>query len=208
MNKNEKTDSHTIELSSIYFFEGVAPRVIALKDCNLPTKSPAPGVFSALYGYQSKQEGFMAAHMYADKNRLQFTVIDFLVKLDKKQNPRMMKPEDLAQHDFITFGRISRSMMDQLRTILKDRLEREGEAPGNAELSKPYLLISERAELITSVIDEPKWEHMKVIVYPAKLAISDKVLNVGTVPFRHWGAIQEATCRLNPNIRITLEPPG
>jgi hypothetical protein len=150
----------------------------------------------------------MAARAYADRERLQFTVIDFLVSLDHKQNPLMMKPEDLMQHDFISFQRLSRSMMDQLHGILKRRLEDERIEPSQAELSKPQLLIMQRPELITSVLEEAGWEHMKVFAYPAKLAISEKPLNVGTVPFRHWGAIQEATCRLNPNIRITLDPPA
>lgn len=150
----------------------------------------------------------MAARAYADRERLQFTVIDFVVSLDHKQNPLMMKPEDLTQHDFISFQRLSRSMMDQLQGILKKRLEEEGIEPNPAELAKPQLLIMQRPELITSVLDEAGWEQMKVIAYPAKLAISEKPLNVGTVPFRHWGAIQEATCRLNPNIRITLDPPA
>lgn len=149
----------------------------------------------------------MAARAYADKHHLQFTVIDLLVKLDQRQNPLMMKPEDLGQHDFIMFLRSSRSMLDELEKILRKRLQQEGADLSHVDFSKPHLLIMERPELITSVMDEPGWEHLKVIAYPAKVTISEKPLNVGTVPFRHWGAIQEATCRLNPNIRITLDPP-
>ncbi|WP_321959530.1 hypothetical protein [Burkholderia cenocepacia] len=208
MSTNEKPDSqHIIELSTVYFYEGTAPRVIALKDCGLPMKSPVPGAFSALYGYQSKQEGFMAARAYADKNRLQFTVIDLLVKLDQKQNPLMMKPQDLPQHDFITFQRLSRSMMDELQEILRRHLERKGIDTSLLDQSKPHVLLMQRPDLITSVIDEPGWEHMKVIAYPAKIPISEKPLNIGTVPFRNWASIQKATCRLNPNIQITLDPP-
>jgi len=205
---NEKTDSQRfIELSSVYFYENAAPRVIALKDCSLPTKGPIPGAFPALYGFQSKQDGFMAARAYADKNRLQFTVIDFLVKLDQKQNPLMMKPEDLGQHDFITFHRISRKMVDELKNILEKRLEQDGADFDENDLSKPVQLIMQRPELITAMMNEPGWEHMKVIAYPAKVTISEKPLTIGVVPFRNWNAIQEATCRLNPTIRITLDPP-
>jgi hypothetical protein len=205
---NEKRVSqHIIELSSVYFYEGTAPRVIALKDCDLFMKSPIPGAFSALYGYR-KQEGFMAARAYADQHRLQFTVIDFLVKLEHRQNPLTMKPEDLGQHDFIAFQRVSRSMMDELQDILRKRLEQEGTDLNQIDLSKPHQLIMRRPELVTTLIDEPGWEHLKVIAYLAKVAFSDKPLNVGTVPYRHWSAIQEATCRLNPNIQITLDLPG
>lgn len=206
---NEKPDSqHIIELSTVYFYDGAAPRVIALKDSSLSMKSPIAGAFSALYGYQSKQEGFMAARAYADANRLQFTVIDLLVKLDRKQNPLMMKPEDLAHHDFITFQRLSRSMMDELSEILVHQLEREGVNTATLGASKPHQLLIERPGLVTALVNRAGWEHMKVITYPAKIAISEKPLNVGTVPFRHWDSIQSATCRLNPNIQITLDPPA
>lgn len=205
---NEKPDSQSIiELSTVYFYKGHAPRVVALKDCDLLAKSSVHGAFSALYGRQSKQEGFMAARAYADQNRLQFTVVDFLVKLDQKRNPLVMKLDDLPQHDFITFQRVSRSIMDNLRAILKKRLEQDGADLSKVDLSKPHWLIMQRPELIASVIAEPGWEHLKVIAYPTQLPISEKPLNVGTVPFRHWDAIQAATCRLNPNIRITLDPP-
>lgn len=209
VSKNERDDpQHSTELSTVYFYEGSAPRVIALKDAGLQMRSPIPGAFSAIYGYQSKQEGFMAARAYADRHRLQFTVIDFLVRLDHKANPLMMKPEHLPQHDFIAFTRIARDMTDKLQEILARRLEKDGLDVGQVDLSKPQQVLAQRPELITSLLDEPGWEHLKVIVYPAKVAMSEKPLAVGTVPFRHWDAIQEATCRLNPNIQITLDPPA
>lgn len=149
----------------------------------------------------------MAARAYADKHRLQFTVIDFLVRLDRRQNPLMMKPEHLADHDFVAFPRMARSMVAELQEIVTRRLARDGVDVTQLDLSKPQQLIAQRPELITALLDEPGWEHLKVIVYPAKVAMSEKLLSVGTVPFRHWNAIEEATCRLNPNIQITLDPP-
>lgn len=149
----------------------------------------------------------MAARAFADKNRLQFTVVDFLVELDQKQNPLMMRPDDVPNHDFISFARMSRSMMDHLQSILHDRLVEEGITPSKLELAKPHLLLQQRPDLVSSLIEAPGWEHMKVIAYPAKLTISDKPLTVGIVPHAHWGSIKEASCRLNPGIRITLEPP-
>ena len=208
MSTTEKTDSHIIELSSVYFYAGPAPRAIALKDCGALLNGQPGDVFPALYGYQSKQDGFMAARAYADKNRLHFTVIDFLVELDHKQNPLMMKPEDLANHDFVSFARMSRSMMDDLQDLLRERLVCEGLTPTKTELAKPHLLLQQRPELLSTLTAAPDWEHMKVIAYPAKVAFSEKPLTVGVLPHKHWSAIKEATCRLNPGIRITLEPPG
>lgn len=97
--------------------------------------------------------------------------------------------------------------MDDLQGILKRQLEREGVDTSTLDPSKPHLLLMQRPDLIASVIDEPGWEHMKVVTHPAKIALSEKPLNVGTVPFRHWDSIQKATCRLNPNMLITLDRP-
>ncbi|KNH06022.1 hypothetical protein BRCH_03988 [Candidatus Burkholderia brachyanthoides] len=150
----------------------------------------------------------MAARAYADKNRLQYTIIDILVKLDHKQNPLMTKPEDRAQHDFISFQRLSRSTVDELQGVLRRQYEQQGIDTTNLDLSKPHLLIMQQPELIAAVMNDPDWEHMKVVTYPAKTSISEKPLNIGAIPFRHWDSIQQATCRLNPNIYITLDPPG
>ncbi|AXQ51008.1 hypothetical protein DZC31_30330 (plasmid) [Stenotrophomonas rhizophila] len=201
--KNE----HIIELSTVYFYQGNAPRSIALKDCGLKTKSPIDGAFSALYGYQSKQEAFMAARSYANEHRLDFTVVDLLVKLEQKQNPLMMKPEDMANHDFITFQRLSKSSMGDVQDTLRELLLAEGVNPERLGISKPQIVLMQRPDLIGQLINQPEWQHFKVVAHPAELEFSKRPLNVGTVPFRHWNAIQEATCRLNPNIRITLDPP-
>ncbi len=208
MSRNEKDDQqYSTELSTVYFYEGAAPRVIALRDCGLQMNSPVNGAFSALHGYQSKQEGFMAARAYADRHRLQFTVIDLMVSMDKRQNPLMMTPESLADHDFVAFTRMARSMTDKLGDMVQRRLVRDGEDLTGLNLSKPNQLIAQRPELISALLDEPECDHLKVIVHPAKVKMSDKLLSVGTIPFRHWHAIQEATCRLNPNIQITLDAP-
>ncbi|MCD8473060.1 hypothetical protein FUT69_05255 [Xylella taiwanensis] len=37
---------------------------------------------------------------------------------------------------------------------------------------------------------------------------SETPLNVSMVPHRHWNTGQEATCRLKPNMRMTLDSPA
>lgn len=204
MMSNPQKAQPVIELSTVYFYEGQIPRTISLKDCGLAMHAPVPGTLAALYGYQSKQEGFMAARAFADQRRLQFTVIDFLVRLDHPINSGLMKPSELTQHDFISFLRMSRGMLNELQEIL----EEHGGAAAGDDAAKPHVLIMQRPELLVDVINHPDLRHFKVIAHPAKPVFSERPLTVGTVPFAQWGAIQEATCRLNPTTRITLERPG
>lgn len=202
---SDKPDSRYIELSSVYFYENTLPSSIALKDCSLKTARSVPDTFLALYGYQSKQEGFMAARAYANENRLRFTVIDFLVKLDEKQNPLTMKPDELSSHDFISFQRLSKSMADEISGLIRPHAERLGIGD---KLTKPQQLLMQYPELISSLLQSPGWEHLKVAAYPSKVEMSPKPLAVGAIPFSQWGAIAEATCRLNPEVLVRLDHPS
>lgn len=200
-----------IELSTVYFCEGPVPPTISLRDCGLQLKGTHPKVLTAFYGNQSKQDGFMAAREYAEKNRLQFTVIDFLVALDHRINPGLMKPEELANHDFIAFQRLSRSAADAIQNILQSGVSGnpllKGVVDPVAEGVKPNQLVLDSPDVIDTLIATPALRHVKVIAHQAKLLISEKVLTVGSVPFVHWSAIMEATCRLNPTTRVVLDGP-
>lgn len=207
MSKNGKPDSrHAIELSTVYFFSGEAPHAIALKDCGVPMKSPMPGFFSGFYGYRGT-EGFVAAHEYAEKHRLKFTIIDLQVSIDRLHSSSLT-PEDLSEHDFISFERVARSTKQELRQVLAKHIENAGIDASDIDLSKPQLAIMRRPELIASVLDDPRWQHVKLLAYWAESALSEKSLSIGIVPYRHWGAIQGATCRLNPDSKVTIDPPS
>jgi hypothetical protein len=198
---------HIIELSTVAFYDGHTPRSLALHECSLPLASPVPGALSALYGTKSKPEGFMAARAYADRHRLQFTVIDFLVALEHKPNASVMKPDELPDHDFLSLLRISGSMSDQVGEWLRAGLEEAGQSAELLDSLKAEQAVLQQPSLVGALLNKRACRHLKLIAFPAMTAISDRPLNVGSVPFRHWSAIQEATCRLDPTVRVTLDPP-
>jgi hypothetical protein len=196
-----------IELSTVFFCEGALPHTIALKDSGLRMRGMVPDALVALYGHQSKQDGFMAAREYADKHRLQFTVIDFLVALDHRINPGLTKPEEWANHDFLAFQRLSRGALDAIGGILQEALAAEAGFAKALDVVKPASLLQERPELVTVLLEHPLLRHVKAFAHPALPEMCTRALNVGTLPFRHWDAVVEATCRLNPTTRVTLERP-
>lgn len=208
MIEDTKPQGALIELSTVHFYKGQLERKVALKDMGLTLSSDIPGAFSALYGSQSKQDGFMAAGQYADRHHLEFTVIDFLVRLDYKPNVGVMKPGELMNHDFLAFQRSSRPMLDEIDAMLAEKLTRAGVPLDDKFAGKPHLLVIERPELIAHLLSEATMAHLKVLVHGARTSFSDRPLNVGTVPFSHWDAIQEATCRLHPGTWVTLDRPG
>lgn len=201
-----------IELSTVYFCQGPVPPTISLRDCGLQLKGAHPKALTAFYGNQSKQDGFMAAREYAEMNRLQFTVVDFLVALDSRINPGLMKPEELANHDFVAFQRLSRSAADEIQNILQSGMSGTSSLEGGvdpvADGVKPNQLVLESPDVIDALMNTQALRHVKVIAHQAKLLMSEKVFTVGSVPFSHWSAIMEVTCRLNPTTRVVLDAPA
>lgn len=203
-----KPEQSILDLSTVYFFKQSPPPVIALKDCNLLMNNLNKNeTLPVLHGYQSKQDGFMAASHYAIKNRLEYTIIDLQIRLDYKQNRQRMKPEQLASFDYLALDRATRDLKNKLPEILERRLAQEGVDSANLDMSRPDLILNERPELISSVMNEPGWDHLKLLVFQASVPFSDNPLSVGAMPVRHWAAIQEANCRLNPTVRVILDPP-
>ena len=195
-----------IELSTVAFYRGDIPREIALRDCSLPMANGPVAAFSAFYGDQGRQMGFMAARQYAVAHSLQYTVIDFMVKL-QAQNKSVMKPDELGNFDFLNFARMSKAMRSQVSDWF---LEAEA---GRAVLANSVTKLSGSAAievypaLVDTLIANPACHHLKVIAYQTITSLTRKPVAVGSIPHRHWLAIQSGTCRLNPNVRVTLEPP-
>ena len=164
---------------------------------------------SAFYGLQGKQDGFVAAQAYASNRGLKYTVIDMLVELGA-QNQGLMKPIDLADFDFLNFSRASRSMSQQVAAWLEDSpgtVDRS-DAIRTALAAQPLrAVLAQWPALVDDIADTTECGHLKVIAFPALTSISERPISIGNVPHRHWASILEATCRLNPTVRITLDSP-
>jgi len=203
-NENDKAGA-VIELSTVYFHHGRLPEQLSLRNCGLAMPQKMPGMICGLYGRQAKQEGFMAAHAYAERHQLEFTVIDFLVRLDLAINPGKMKVEDLPHHDLLSLTQVRRQTWDAIAYAL----EAEGAAgrAGDIEEAGQKLLL-DHPELIGRLCDLPGFQHFRVLAFDGKPAFSEQPLRVGVVPVRHWDAIETAICRLNPTTKIALDYPS
>jgi hypothetical protein len=200
-----------IELSTVAFYRGDTPSEIALRDCSFPMQRGPLTAFSALYGEQGKQNGFVAARLYAASQGLQYTVVDLLVQLEA-QNPLVMKPEELSRYDFLNFNRMSRNLSSEVSEWFS--LAASADALRDSEVTDSIFELSARAaisawpSLVDTIAARETCQHLKVIAYQTTTSVSPRPLTVGSIPHRHWAAIREATCRLNPNVRIVLTPPG
>jgi hypothetical protein len=165
--------------------------------------------FPAFYGLRGKQDGFFAAQAYASAHNLKYTVIDILVTLEK-QNPGLMKPEQLKGFDFLNFSRASRPTSEQVSEWLlesKNARTRKSDVRVTLQEKPLRIALAEWPFLVDEIADLQPCRHMKVIAFPTMTSLSDQPISIGHVPHFHWDAIAQATCRLNPTVRITLNAP-
>ena len=202
MMKRENDQSGArIELSTVYFYTGSLPNTLLLKDCGLALPRKMPGLLCALYGRQSKQEGLMAAHAYALRNKLELAVIDFIVLLDRAINPGKMKPEDLPHHDFLSLNQVRRQTWEAIAFALDSGTSR---AAASIEEDGKRLLLT-RPDLMAQLCELPDFLHFRVVAFTSQPDICKQALQVGAVPLRHWGEIESAVCWLSPTTHVALE---
>lgn len=200
--QNDKDDKkRRIDLSTIYFYKGELPKNLQLNECGLQIPNAKEGTLVGLYGHRAKQEGFLAAKLYADKNNLKFTVIDYLLELDEKDSP-IIKTDNIKDHDFLSFTRITKDFAkeineDYLRLIWNKNIDIK---ELNAELVYNPDIIKEMSE-------SEKFTHVKAFVHNAKLSFTDKPITVAEIPHKHWKSILESNCRLDPLVHIKLAHP-
>lgn len=188
------TSGPIIELASAYFYPDEPPSEISLHQCNLyPGHSSG---FFALYGYQAKRDGMVAARQQGYRHSLNFLPIAIQVQLDLKQCPNLMKIEDLPCHDFVSFARMSRGLKDVAHAVLAD-LAGFGVLPKNTFTP----------DAICHLINHPQWAHMKLVAFLASPLGEQYRLMVAALSYRHWGSIVEATCPTHPKLKISLQTP-
>ncbi|WP_028998455.1 hypothetical protein [Azohydromonas australica] len=197
----------TIELSTVVFYEGSLPSVLPLWNCSVPLVSPVPDALTAVYGTTSKPDAFAAAYQYAKRNQLQHTVIDVTVTLEHRPNPTVMRAETLGSYDFFSMRRMATSMEGQIVEWIRAGLAPDDRRAKLFDEMLPTQVLAREPSLLGVLMDSPACRHLKLLACPAQTMIDLQVFNVGVVPFRHWSAIQEATCRFDPSVKISLEPP-
>lgn len=199
---------HQVEVSTVAFYEGRAPRTIPLKDCSWPIASPPVTGISGIYGSASKREAFMAARAHADAERLNFTIIDFVVELENSTQGGVMNPQKLSSFDFLNLQRMSTPLGAQVGAWLQAD---KGVAKQHGELfeaMRSEQVMAQVPELVDVLAAAPECRHVRLFAFSAMTGIGRQALSLGFVPFAHWASIREATCRLDPTVHVTLDPPA
>lgn len=198
--------AYQIELSTVAFYDGRAPRSIALKDCTWPvTLRPSAGL-CAVYGTASKRDAFLSAREHATRKGLSFTIIDFIVELEAR-NQLTMTPQTLSSHDFLNFHRMTKAMgAHALEWLRADKALAKEYGQLFKDL-KAEQVLAQHPHLMDELASTRECQHIKLYAFSAPSDLDGKPLKIGFVPFGHWAAIKEATCRLDPTVHVTLDLP-
>jgi hypothetical protein len=119
-----------------------------------------------------------------------------------------MKPQELSSYDFFSLLRMSKPMRELVAAWMEEGDPASGRRAERPQSLKAEHVLMQEPSLIDVLAAAPACSHVKVFAFPAMTAIGDHALNIGFLPFRHWASIQEVTCRLDPTVHVTLDPPA
>lgn len=196
-----------VALTTVYFFKGELPTVLALRDAALPLKGDCPGAFAALHGNRGKREGLMAARQHADRTGLKYTVIDFLLETRESTRYDRLSFEDIASQSVIFLDRLTRAGLEELYALMERRAGPLQLQRGKHFRQEFEALIQARPELLSVLFDDEAMAHVIALVYPGKPIFSERPTSIALVAQRHWERITEAACRLDPTTLVLLDTP-
>lgn len=193
-----------IALTTVYFFNDHLPARIALRDTALPLSGPCPMALAALHGHRGKREGLMAARQYADAGGLRYTVVDFLLIPDAPIRHERITFADLASQDIVFIDQLTRAGLEAIYELMEERSGSLALDRGKHFKQDFDALVQQRPEVLGTLFEAPKMAHVKALVYSGKTAFNDRPLPIALVSHRHWSAIAEAACRLDPATLVDL----
>ncbi len=195
-----------VELSTVVFYRGDLARELLLRDCSMPLAHPPRHVLVTMYGTQGKQDGFRAARDHAASLGVSYTVIDLVLDVGA-QNPQVMKQAELPAFDFMNLERASRALCDDLAQRLCANSEL-GSALVAKLSSRPLReVMASHPALGDAIMALPECRHLKLLAFKTPPAQDGRPISMGLLHHRAWTSIREATCRLDPNVHVRLDPP-
>lgn len=205
-----KTKRPGIDVSAILFYpRNEIPERLSIRDLEgLSLKRSLPGYITGISGFQRVQS-LMHAREYANKKRLEMIVVDMLVNFQKPIYPKILPPEELPNHDVLSFFRASKSLIAEIAGQWKDWVvEDEGaDAVKKYKWLKPEDFVARRTDLLPRLLELPEFQHINVVTYPAEVEFHH--LPMTATSFKVDYAIQPdvvaaASVKFHPEIEVTV----
>lgn len=192
-----------IELTSLYWYENQLPNSVALTQSSLKIPGVKSGMHG-LYGIRGRNEGFVAARNHVRATGNNYTAIDFRVQLADAVDLNKRSADNVQNHDVFPAHLLTKEYAVELDHRLRSDLHMR-RTPA-AELAADCLLrtLDQHPGALNTLMAYPELEHIRLFIYSAKPSYSEESLVVATVPEQHLDAIVLASCRLDPELRVSI----
>lgn len=193
------SDTKSITLRTLYFYQGNLPAVLALHECGLNTDLKDLPLFCGIYG-NSVLRDTLADIRHSPRGAIpaSFTLIEYTIDNVRVPDKHIYySSDDISQYDIVPTDRLKKEFREDLEKNI-----------GTDFKTTNYSLNSgQQQAVIRSVYDKPEYDHIKLFKFTSLLTEGKKHIRTYGMPMKHWGNISSATCTFDPEVKITLEPP-
>lgn len=159
-----------IDLTTIAPVDAIRDNVVRLDECFLPDIQQQPGLYAGYYGFHA-QNALSFATQYADLHGIRTRTVVLSIRLSTPVLS-IVRPETLADAEFIHFTRMSEKLVSQIGDFWRDKMRETGRWKvseldalnwKHVECFMPLY-----ADPVAELLNEPEFRHIKVFVYPAR----------------------------------------
>lgn len=191
------TDKH-VELSTVFFYKkGVKPpSEVNLSDCGPPVLTQNDESITCLYGLRHRSQGFKQIHDYAERNGLDYEVVD--MRLPVREAPTATDFDDLGKQDVLSLARVSGSVKE----AMYEGMGISSTLSRTEQQSKLIDKIAAEPNAIQKLRETLKSEQVPLVIHPTRLRENTEALAVANLAKSSCHALKDIKCRTENNIKI------
>lgn len=190
-----------VQLSSfIHCKSNAVPKKVELKNVPFPKRLAYPQGLTALYGFNDALAEISKQRQIAETKKLEHIAVNISVVVDRIRLG-ITHPKDVAESEFINFGRISAELDDMIAEFYQAYLKEELGIRKVMDMDfTRQKHIATRPDLLDKLLQEDMFKRIKLIVYP--IEDGGQIRSVATL--RDFDAIESVTVRSHLQPIITI----
>ncbi|OWV31251.1 hypothetical protein [Halomonas campaniensis] len=191
------SDKH-VELSTVFFYpKGERPpSKVNLSECGPPMLAQNDDSITCLYGLRHRRLGFKQIHDFAEKNNLDYEVVD--MKLPVREAPSTVNREDLGAQEVLSLARIS----GDVKQMLYEGMNINESLSRTEQQTKLIEMLSSNKDAINTLRDSLHSNEVPLVIHPTRLSEGEESIAVANLAKSSCSRLVGINCRTKKGIEI------
>lgn len=187
-----------VELSSVFFYPkgSTPPSRIELSKCGPPMLTQNEESITCLYGLRHRRLGFKQIHDYAEKNNLDYEVVD--MKLPVREAPTTVNQDALGQQDVLSLARISGDVKEKLY----EGMGISSDLSRSEQQMKLIEKLSSNPDAVNDLRHTLNSDNVPLVVHPTRLRGGEESIAVANLAKSSCADLKDIRCRTKKGVEV------